>query len=152
MQKDPSIQNRSARHDYEILESLEAGLALTGTEVKSIRQGLANLKESYALAKGGEIFVYGMHISPYDHGNRFNQESVRPRKLLLHKAEIKRLCSKTQEKGLTLIPLAMYFKNGRVKIQLALGKGKKFYDRREDIKKRDVEREIRAVSKRAHRE
>jgi SsrA-binding protein len=150
MQKEPSIQNRQARHDYEILETLEAGMVLTGTEVKSVRQGQASLKECHALARKGEVFVYGMHISPYDHGNRYNQESVRPRKLLLHKAEIRRLAAKTEEKGLALVPLSLYFKKGKVKLQLAVARGKKLYDRRQDIKKREVERELRAVNKKAH--
>ena len=143
-----SIQNRKARHEYVILDSLEAGLVLRGTEVKSVRQGLANFRDSYADIRNGELFLVNLHIAPYDHGNRYNTESTRPRKLLLHKAEIRRLAQRKDEKGLTLVPLALYFKRGMVKVQLAVARGKKLYDRRDDIKKRDVERELRREHKR----
>ncbi len=134
--------NRRARHDYHILETFEAGLALTGTEVKSLRLGHANLREGYAAVSGGEVFLYNVHISPYEQGNRYNHEPLRPRKLLLHKEEIRRLIGLTREKGLTLVPLRIYFKNGKAKLEIALAKGKKLYDKREDIAKRDVEREM----------
>jgi SsrA-binding protein len=143
-----SIQNRKARHEYEILDSLEAGLVLRGTEVKSVRQGLANFRDSYADIRDGELYLINLHIAPYDHGNRFNTEATRPRKLLLHKSELRRLAQRKDEKGLTLVPLALYFNRGLVKVQIALARGKKLYDRRDDIKKRDVERELRREHKR----
>ncbi|MGI9952172.1 SsrA-binding protein SmpB [Moorellaceae bacterium AZ2] len=136
-------ENRKARHDYTIEETLEAGIVLTGTEVKSLRGGKANIKDSFARVEKGEIFLYDMHISPYEQGNRFNHEPRRPRKLLLHKEEIRRLIGKTREKGLTLIPLKVYFNpQGRVKVELALARGKKLYDKREAIRERDAKREI----------
>lgn len=139
--------NRQARHEYFIEETFEAGIALTGTEVKSLRMGKGNLKESYAQVKQSEVFLLNCHISPYDFGNRFNHEPLRPRKLLMHKSEIRRLVGKTKEKGLTLVPLAMYFDtHNRVKIELALAKGKKLYDKRDDMAKKDAQRDIdRAV-------
>lgn len=141
------VQNRQARYDYFIMETVEAGLALTGTEVKSLRDGRGNLKDSYAEVKGSEAFLVNCHISPYDFGNRNNHDPMRQRKLLLHKAEIRRLLGKVKEKGLTLIPLRMYFnKQGRVKIELALAKGKKLYDKREDIAKKDAERRANRVA------
>ncbi len=142
-----SILNKKARYDYEILDRLETGIVLRGTEVKSIRQGQANLRDSFALLKGRELFIYNMHISPYDHGNRYNLEATRPRKLLLHREQIRKLTAQQQEKRLALIPLSLYFKKGKVKIELALAKGKKQYDRRDDIKKRDVDREMRGANK-----
>lgn len=143
-----SIQNRKARYEYEVLDTVEAGLVLRGTEVKSVRQGLANFRDSYADLKAGELFLINLHIAPYDHGNRYNAESTRPRKLLLHKSEIRKLAQRKDEKGLTLVPLSIYFKRGMVKVQLALARGKKQYDRRDDIKKRDIERELRREHKR----
>lgn len=134
--------NRKARRDYDILESIEAGMALRGTEVKSLREGKVNLKDSYAMVRSGEVFLVNAHISPYSHGNVQNHEPLRDRKLLLHKAEIKRLTGKTQEKGLTLIPLKVYFERGRAKVELALARGKREYDKRETIKRRDLQREI----------
>jgi SsrA-binding protein len=134
--------NRKARHDYEILESFEAGMALTGTEVKSLREGRVNLKDSYARVENGEVFLVNSHISPYSHGNIQNHEPLRERKLLLHKSEIKRLRGKTEERGLTLVPLKIYFVQGRAKVELALARGKKQYDKREQIKRRDADREI----------
>jgi SsrA-binding protein len=136
------VQNRKARHDYFIEEIFEAGIALTGTEVKSLRLGRANLKDSYAAIKNGEVFVYGLHISPYDMGNRFNHDPLRVKKLLLHRFEINKLIGYTQRKGFTLVPLSLYFKKGKVKVELAVAKGKKLYDKREDIAKRDAMREI----------
>ncbi|GFN22707.1 SsrA-binding protein SmpB [Thermanaeromonas sp. C210] len=136
-------ENRKARHDYTIEETLEAGIVLTGTEVKSLRGGKANIRDSFARVEKGEVFLYDMHISPYEQGNRFNHEPRRPRKLLLHKEEIRRLIGKTREKGLTLIPLKVYFNpQGRVKVELALARGKKLYDKREALRERDAKREI----------
>lgn len=135
------VQNRQARHDFFILETIEAGLALTGTEIKSLRAGKGNLKDGFAEIRNGEAFLMNCHISPYEHGNRYNHEETRPRKLLLHKGEILRLYGKVKEKGLTLIPLQLYLnKQGRVKVELALAKGKKLYDKREDQARRDAER------------
>jgi SsrA-binding protein len=137
-----AAQNRKARHDYFIEQTLEAGLVLSGTEVKSIRQGKANLKDSYASIEGGEAFVRGMHVSPYEQGNIFNKDPVRDRKLLLHKREIARLEALVQQKGLTLVPLQVYFKRGRVKLELGVARGKKLYDKRGDAAERDAKREI----------
>lgn len=142
-------ENRKARHEYHILETHEAGMALTGTEVKSLRAGKANLQDSYARVENAELMLYNMHISPYEQGNRFNHEPKRTRRLLMHKQEIMRLLGKTREKGLALIPLKVYFKNGLAKVELALAKGKKLYDRREDVAERDARREMdRAVKER----
>ena len=134
--------NRKARHDYHIEETFEAGIVLVGTEAKSLRAGRANLKDSYARVERGEVFLYNAHISPYEQGNRFNHEPLRIRKLLMNKYEIRKLIGQVQEKGLTLVPLKMYFKNGRAKVQLALAKGKKLHDKRDDIAARDAKREI----------
>lgn len=139
-------ENRKARHDYFIEETYEAGIALTGTEVKSLRAGRANLKDSYAGVENGEMYLFNMHISPYEHGNRFNVDPVRARKLLLHKSEINRLFGKVKQQGLTLVPLKVYFKRGRAKVELALAKGKKIYDKREAMAEKDARREMeRAV-------
>lgn len=138
----PSIDNRRARHEYHILESLEAGIALTGTEIKSIRQGGVSLSEAYARLRDGEIWLLGMHVPPYKEGSFSNVEPNRPRKLLLHKEQIERLGGKAAEKGLTLVPLRLYFTRGKAKIELGLAKGKKIWDKRESIAKRDVEREL----------
>jgi SsrA-binding protein len=135
--------NRKARHDYFILETMEAGIALKGTEVKSLRQGKANLQDSFASVEKGELWLFDMHISPYEQGNIFNHEPKRTRKLLMHKREIRRIVNRVQEKGLTLVPLRVYFKQGRVKVELAVVRGKKLYDKREAIAKRDAERELR---------
>lgn len=135
-------QNKTARLNYFIDETMEAGISLVGTEVKALREGKVNLKDSYAMVEGGEVFVHDMHISPYSHGNRMNHEPLRKRKLLLHGREIKRLYGKSRERGLALIPLKLYFRNGRVKLELGVGKGKKLYDKREDMKGRDAKREI----------
>ncbi|MBA5851328.1 SsrA-binding protein SmpB [Clostridium sp. cel8] len=140
-------ENRKARHDYFIEESMEAGIELIGTEVKSIRAGKANLKDSYADIVNGEIFVRNMHISPYENGNIFNRDPLRKRKLLLHKREISKLLGYTSQKGYTIIPLSLYLKNGRVKVNLAVVKGKKNYDKRnsmlERAAKRDIERQMK---------
>ena len=135
-------QNKTARHDYFIEETYEAGIELTGTEVKSIRLGKVNLRESYAYIKGNEVFISGMHVSPYEQGNIYNRDPLRDRRLLLHRYEINKLIGYTQQKGLTLVPLQVYFKNGRVKIELAVAKGKKLFDKRQDIADRDAKREI----------
>lgn len=135
-------QNRKAFHDYFVEEKTECGIALFGTEVKSIRQGRINLKESWAQVRNAEIWVEGMHISPYEQGNIFNKDPLRPRKLLLHRKEISRLDSQVMRQGYTLIPLEVYFKNGRVKVQLGLCKGKQLHDKRESMARKDSEREI----------
>ena len=136
------VQNRRARHDYFIEETWEAGLELRGTEVKSLRLGKGNLKDCYAAVKNGEIFVYGMHISPYEKGSFSNTDPLRPKRLLMHKSEIRKLQQGVMQKGLALIPLSIYLKNGRMKLEIALCKGKKLYDKREDLQKRDVQRDI----------
>jgi len=135
-------ENRKARRDYFIVDEYEAGLVLLGTEVKSLRQGRANLKDSYARIKNGEIFVYQLHIAPYPFAYYDNHDPLRPRKLLLNRHEIKRLYSKMNEKGHTLIPLKLYFKGGKAKVLLALAKGKRKYDKREAIKRRDAQRDL----------
>ena len=135
-------ENRKARHDYFVEERLEAGIILTGTEIKSIRAGRVNLKDSYAEINGGEIWLNQMHISPYEQGNRFNHEPLRKRKLLLNRSEIAKLTGKVQQQGMTLIPLKIYLKQGLAKIDLGLCKGKKNYDKREDIAKRDAKRDM----------
>lgn len=137
------INNRKAKYDYEILDTYEAGIVLMGTEIKSIRNGNANLKDSYAIYKNGEIFLLGMHISPYKEGNQFNHDELRTRKLLLHKKEIWKIRDALELDGHTLIPIKLYFNRNRAKILLGIAKGKKTYDKRESIKKRDMEREIR---------
>ena len=134
--------NRKARHEYFIEETIEAGLVLKGTEVKSVRQGKINVKESYAVVENGEVYVYNMHISPYEQGNIYNADPIRKRKLLLHKREIRKLDSFIMQKGYTLIPLTVYIKDGLVKVELAAAKGKKLYDKRESIAKKDAERRI----------
>lgn len=136
------VQNRRARHDYIILERLEAGIALKGTEVKSVREGKVQLGDAYAAVENGEVFLLQMHISPYEQGNRFNHDPLRRRKLLLHARQIHKLRAQTQEKGLTLVPLALYFKGRHLKVELGVAKGKKTHDRREDLAKRDAQREM----------
>ena len=141
--------NRAARHEYFVLETYEAGIELYGTEIKSIRNGSVNLKESWADIQNGEVFVYGMHVSPYEKGNIFNRDPFRVRKLLLHKKEINKLMGKIKQEGLTLIPLSLYFKKQYVKVELGLCKGKKLYDKREAMAKRDAKRDIdRAIKER----
>jgi len=135
-------QNKTARLNYFIENTYEAGIALVGTEVKALREGKANLKDSYALVKDGQVFVHEMHISPYTYGNRQNHDPLRVRKLLLHKGEIKRLYGKSRERGLALIPLKLYFKSGKVKIEIGVGRGKKLYDKRESLKVKADRREI----------
>ena len=135
-------ENRKARHEYFVLESYEAGIELVGTEVKSIRQGSVNLKDSWCSIDNGELFIRGLHISPYEKGNIFNKDPLRVRKLLMHKKEINKLFGTIKQEGLTLIPLSLYFKDSRVKVQVGLCKGKKLYDKRETAAKRDAMREI----------
>ena len=134
--------NKRARFDYEIDDLYEAGLALQGTEVKSLRQGRVNLKDAYADVQNGEVYLLHAHIDQYEQGNRFNHDPERPRKLLLHKQEIRRLVGKTKEKGLTLIPTRMYFSRGKVKVEIGVGKGKRTYDKRQDLKRHTAQREI----------
>jgi SsrA-binding protein len=140
-------ENRKAYHDYHIVEAFEAGVALLGTEVKSIREGSINLRDSFARVESGEVWVYNMHISPYSHRGYSDHEPMRRRKLLLHRQEIRKLVGKTVERGMTLVPTRMYYRNGRVKIEICLAKGKKAHDKRETIKRRETERETRAAIK-----
>ena len=138
--------NRKARHEYFIEESYEAGIVLKGTEVKSIRQGKVNIKESYASIEDGEVFINNLHISPYEQGNIHNVDPIRKRKLLLHKSQIRKLASETIKKGFTLVPLTLYIKDGKVKVQIAIARGKKLYDKRETIAKKDAERRMKQHS------
>ncbi|GGE04015.1 SsrA-binding protein [Marinithermofilum abyssi] len=140
-------RNKKALHEYHVEDTYEAGIVLTGTEIKSIRQGRVNLKDSYARIDNGEVFLLNMHISPFEQGNRFNHDPTRTRKLLLHKEEINKLIGLTQQKGFTLVPLDVHLKNGFAKVQLALAKGKKLHDKRQTIAKRDADREIRRQMK-----
>jgi SsrA-binding protein len=140
-------ENRKAYHDYHLLETFEAGVALLGTEVKAIREGRVNLRDSFARVQNGEVFLYNVNISPYSHRGYSDHEALRPRKLLLHREEIRKLIGKTVERGMTLVPVRLYFKNGRVKVALSLAKGKKDYDKRETIKRREADRESRAAIK-----
>jgi SsrA-binding protein len=145
-------ENRKAFHDYHILESFEAGLVLLGTEVKSIREGNANLRDSFARVEGAEVWLYNVHVSPYSHRGSSDHEPTRRRKLLLHRREIRKLIGKTVERGLTLVPTRMYFKDGRIKVEISLARGKKAHDKRETIKRREADRETRAaVKERRHR-
>jgi len=145
---DVIAKNRRARHDYEVLSVYEAGIVLTGTEVKSLRQRRVNLKDSYAVIKNGEAYLVGMHISVYDQGNRFNHDPERVRKLLLNRREIITLKNQVEKTGLTLVPLSIYFKNNRVKVELALVRGRKQYDKRRAMAKREAEEEIKRALKR----
>lgn len=143
-------ENRKARHDYDVIETFEAGMVLLGTEIKAIREGRVNLRDSFGRVEHGEVFVHGIHISPYSHRGYAHHEPLRPRKLLLHRREIRKLVGKTVERGMTLVPLRLYFKNGRVKLAIGLARGKKTHDRREAIKRRETERETRAALKHQH--
>jgi SsrA-binding protein len=140
-------ENRKAFHDYHVLETFEAGIALMGTEVKAIREGRVNLRDSFAKVEDGEVFLHNVHISPYSHRGYSEHEPLRRRKLLLHREEIRKLIGKTVERGMTLVPTRMYFKKGRVKVALGLARGKKDYDKRETIKRREADRETRAAVK-----
>jgi SsrA-binding protein len=143
------VENRKARHNYHIKETFEAGMVLVGTEVKSLRMGKGNLQDSYAVVKGGEVWVNNFHISPYEKGNQFNHDPLRPKKLLLNRQEINHLVGMQQERGYTLVPLKIYLKNGLAKMDLAVGIGKKLYDKREDIAARDAKRDMeRAIKER----
>ncbi len=135
-------KNPVAYHNYEIVDKIEAGIVLFGTEIKSIRAGKVNLKDSYAVIKNNEVFVYGMHISPYEHGNIFNKDPLRNKKLLLNKFEINKLIGLTKQKGYSLIPISIYFKGNFVKLELGIGKGKKLYDKRQDLAKKDAQKQI----------
>ena len=134
--------NKKARHDYFLEETFEAGVELHGTEVKSLRQGNCSIKEAFVHIENGEVIIYGMHISPYEKGNIFNKDPMRPKRLLMHKKEISRLLGKIKEKGYTLVPVQVYFKGSLVKVEIALAKGKKLYDKREDAAKKDAKRQI----------
>jgi SsrA-binding protein len=143
-------RNKRARHDYELLDTWEAGLVLQGTEVKALRDGKASLNDAFGVVRDGEVFLINLHIAPYSHGGNYNHEPTRTRKLLLHRAEIRRLIGAVERKGLTLVPLELYFREGVAKVRIALGKGKQAHDKRDDLRKRDAEREI-ARSFRARR-
>ena len=145
-------KNPTAYHNYFIEDKLETGIVLFGTEIKSIRAGKVNLKDSYANIKNGEVYISGMHISPYEHGNIFNKNPLRDRKLLLNKREINRLIGLTKQKGYALIPISIYFKGNFVKVELGIGKGKKLYDKRQDIAKKDAERRINQAMKQKYRD
>ena len=140
-------KNPTARHNYAIENTLEAGIVLTGTEIKSIRNGKVNLKDTYVNIKNGEVFIYGMHISPYEFGNIFNKDPLRTRKLLLNKREIDKLYGMIKQKGISLVPISMYMKGNKVKIEVGIGKGKKLYDKREDMAKKDAEMKIKRALK-----
>ena len=140
-------KNPVAKHNYTIEDTIETGIVLSGTEIKSIRNGKVNLKDSYANIKNGELFIYGMHISPYEHGNIYNKDPLRDRKLLINKREINKLIGLIKQKGYSLIPMSLYFKGNFVKLELGIGKGKKLYDKRQDIAKKDAERKIERALK-----
>jgi SsrA-binding protein len=146
--KIPVARNPRATYDYHLLETWETGIVLTGTEVKSLRNGKASIKEAYATVRNGEVWLEGMHITPYEQGNRWNPAPVRSRKLLMHKREIERLIGGVEQKGLTLVPLELYFSRGRAKVAIALARGKKAHDRREDLKRRIADREMARALKR----
>ncbi|MFP4457535.1 MAG: SsrA-binding protein SmpB [Clostridia bacterium] len=141
------VQNRRARHDYKILDVYEAGIELRGTEVKSVKNGKANIAEAYGRIENGECFLFNMHISPYEQGNQFNHDPLRPKRLLLNKREIRKIYEETQIRGKTLVPLALYLRNGWVKVELAIAEGKKLYDKRESAAKKDAERKARRAEK-----
>ena len=141
------INNKKAYYDYQILDTIEAGLVLSGTEIKSIRNGKVNLKDSYAVIKNGQCYIYSLHISPYEHGNIFNKDPLRARKLLLNRREINKIIGLINQKGYTLVPVSLYFKGSLVKLELGIGKGNKLYDKRQDIAKKDAEMKIRRAMK-----
>ena len=149
MEKNNKIvaKNPTAHHNYTIENTIETGIVLSGTEIKSIRQGKVNLKDSYAIIKNGELYIVGMHISPYEHGNIFNKDPLRNRKLLIHKKEINKLFGLTKQKGYSLVPIKLYFKGNFIKLELGIGKGKKLYDKRQDIAKKDAELKIQRALK-----
>ncbi|MBW3655773.1 MAG: SsrA-binding protein SmpB [Gemmatimonadetes bacterium] len=141
------VQNRKARHEYHILDTWEAGIALQGTEVKALRQGRANLQDSFARITGGEMWLYNLHISPYEQGNRFNHDPLRPRKLLMHRNELRKLVGQVEQKGLTLVPLDIHFSRGIAKVNLALVRGKQLHDKRQTLKERDDQRDMQRAFK-----
>lgn len=141
------VRNRKARHEFEVLQTLEAGIALQGTEVKSLRNGKANLQDSFARFMAGELWLFNLHVSPYEQGNRFNHDPLRPRKLLLHRREMRKLVGQVEQQGLTLVPLDIYFRRGVAKLTLALVRGKKLHDKREDLKQRESQREMERAYK-----
>ncbi|CAA9371927.1 MAG: tmRNA-binding protein SmpB [uncultured Gemmatimonadetes bacterium] len=141
------VQNRKARHEYHILDTWEAGIALQGTEVKALRQGRANLQDSFARLNGGEMWLYNLHISPYEQGNRFNHDPLRPRKLLMHRNELRKLVGQVEQKGLTIVPLDIHFSRGIAKINLALVRGKQLHDKRQTLKERDDQRDMQRAFK-----
>jgi SsrA-binding protein len=141
------VQNRKARHEYHILDTWEAGIALQGTEVKALRQGRANLQDSFARITGGEMWLYNLHISPYEQGNRFNHDPLRPRKLLMHRNELRKLVGQVEQKGLTIVPLDIHFSRGIAKINLALVRGKQLHDKRQTLKERDDQRDMQRAFK-----
>ncbi len=147
MEEKVAALNRQAFHNYHILETFDAGMVLQGTEVKSIREGKVNLKDSYGLVKSGEVWLLNCHISPYSHGNRMNHDPLRTRKLLLHRSEVRKLIGKVAERGLTLVPIRIFFRNGRAKCQIALARGKKLFDKRETEKRKVADREARQAIK-----
>jgi SsrA-binding protein len=147
MEEKVASLNRQAFHNYHIVETFAAGMVLLGTEIKSIREGKVNLKDSYGLVKNGEVWLLNCHISPYSHGNRMNHDPLRTRKLLLHRTEIRKLVGKTTERGMTLVPIKIYFQNGKAKCEIALAKGKKLFDKRETEKRKTAERETRQAIK-----
>lgn len=140
-------KNPTAYHNYDIVDKIEAGIVLSGTEIKSIRNGKVNIKDTYVNIKNGEVFVYGMHISPYEFGNRYNLDPLRTRKLLLNRREIDKLTGQVQQKSMSLVPITMYFKGNKVKLEIGIGKGKKLYDKREDLAKKDAEMKIKRALK-----
>lgn len=140
-------KNPTARHNYGITDSFEAGIVLSGTEIKSIRNGKVNIKDTYVMIKNGEAYIYGMHISPYEHGNIFNKDPLRDRKLLLHKREIFKLFGMIKQKSVSLVPLSLYFKGSKVKVEVGIGKGKKLYDKRQDMAKKDAEMKMKRAIK-----
>ncbi len=150
MERKLIAKNPTARHNYSITETIEAGIVLSGTEIKSIRNGKVNLKDTYVNIKNGEAYIYGMHISPYEQGNIFNKDPLRNRKLLLHKKEILKLADKIKLKGLSLVPISLYFNRNKVKVEIGIGKGKKLYDKREEIAKKDAQMKINRALKNSY--
>lgn len=150
MERKLIAKNPTARHNYSITETIEAGIVLSGTEIKSIRNGKVNLKDTYVNIKNGEAYIYGMHISPYEQGNIFNKDPLRNRKLLLHKKEILKLADKIKLKGLSLVPISLYFSRNKVKVEIGIGKGKKLYDKREEIAKKDAQMKINRALKNSY--
>ncbi|HET7321578.1 MAG TPA: SsrA-binding protein SmpB [Longimicrobiaceae bacterium] len=142
-----AVRNRKARHEFEVLETYEAGLVLQGTEVKSLRAGKANLQDAFARIDRGEMWLYNLHISPYEQGNRFNHDPLRPRKLLMNRRELRKLVGQVEQKGLTLVPLDIHFRRGLAKVQIALARGKKLHDKRDDLRKRETDREMERAYK-----